>query len=940
MSRVVLAFAPILALAAFVPLVPVPCAGAAVPADDAKPKADPKGDAELVRTAEGMFKDLKMVTLDNGLRVYLLPIKGAPVVSTMVAYRVGSADEEKDQTGLSHYLEHLMFKGTAKLVPGDIDRTTQRNGGRNNAYTSEDMTVYHFDFAADRWKEALAIEADRMRNIRIDEKHEFEQEKGAVIQELAGNEDRPWDLEYKTILPLLWPKDSPYSHPVIGKTEHVKGATAEVIKRHYDKWYHPNNAALVVVGGFDPDAALKTIKELFGPIPKGELPPRKKATFYPERAAPVRKEFESKFDAPRMMMGFNTVTVGSDEDAILDIIQDVLSDGKTARLYRKLVEDERVAADVGASNQSGRYPGWFSVDVELLQGKDRKKAEELVFAELERLATEPISDEELARARRKILAGYIFTRESVHSLADTIARASTYPGAEDVGTFYERYLERVLKVSKADIQRVAKQYLARKAAVIVWSIPKEEEKKEEKKDEKKPGVGRAGLPLLSTPARHGRQNRAEEGGTGGFSLTAAKKTVLPNGLTVIALEDHRLPVVVAALDVADVRLREPLDKLGVATLMGNLLEEGSAKHTGKQISALIEDTGGSLSFSSSGGSLKVLTPDTDLGLGLLFECALTPSFPQDALERMREQQVSAIADNETQPHAKAGRLFYSTVYGEHPSGRPSLGKKEVVEKLTAADVRAFHKLAFAPNFATVVVVGDFKTDEMVKKIEALTKDWKSSELGKPKVAAPPKPAGAERIVSDATAAQVHVYIGHLGITRDNPDFYKLLVMDNVLGVGPGFTDRLSANLRDRLGLAYTVNASIANSAGKEPGAFTGYVGTFPEKFLDVKFGFLKELNKIRDEAPTRTEVDDAKKYLLGSMPFRFTTLSAVAGELLAAERYGLGFDYLEKFRKGVEAVTPADVQAMAKKYIDPKALVIVAVGAIDQNGKALGKDKK
>src|SRR5439155_11154784 len=136
------------------------------------------GDEGLVRTAQGLFKDLRRETLPNGLRVYLMPVKGAPTVTTMVAYRVGSGDEDKDQTGLSHYLEHLLFKGTEKLMPGDIDRATQRNGGHNNAYTSEDMTVYHFDFAADRWTIALDIEADRMRNLMIDEKHEFEQEKG------------------------------------------------------------------------------------------------------------------------------------------------------------------------------------------------------------------------------------------------------------------------------------------------------------------------------------------------------------------------------------------------------------------------------------------------------------------------------------------------------------------------------------------------------------------------------------------------------------------------------------------------------------------------------------------------------------------------------------------------------------------------------------------
>ena len=172
-----------------------------------------------------LYDGIRVETLGNGLKVYLKPIPGAPVVTTMVAYKVGSCDEELDQTGLSHYLEHLMFKGTDKLFPGDIDRSTQRNGGANNAYTSEDMTVYHFDFAADRWMTALSIEADRMRNIRIDDRHEFKQEKGAVIQELNRNEDRPWDLEYKAILPVLFGARSPYGHPVIGERKHVEGDT-------------------------------------------------------------------------------------------------------------------------------------------------------------------------------------------------------------------------------------------------------------------------------------------------------------------------------------------------------------------------------------------------------------------------------------------------------------------------------------------------------------------------------------------------------------------------------------------------------------------------------------------------------------------------------------------------------------------------------------------
>ncbi len=899
--------------------------------------ADPKSDAELVKTAQAVFKDLRTVTLDNGLRVYLLPVKGAPVVSVMVAYRVGSGDEEKDQTGLSHYLEHLMFKGTEKRLPGDIDRATQRNGGANNAYTTEDMTVYHFDFAADRWQTALEIEADRMRNVRIDAKHEFEQEKGAVIAELNRNEDSPGDLEYKAVLQLLWPKDSPYSHPVIGETKHVMGATAEIIKRHYDKWYHPNNAALVIAGGFDPDTALPAIKKLFDPIPKGDLPKRKPPTYFKDRDGPVRKEFESKFDLPRMLMGFNTIAVGTADDPVLDVLQYVLADGRTSRLYRKLVEEERVAVSVDAGNYAGRYPGWFAVSLDLLKVKDRKKAEELVFAELEKLAAEPITDEELNRARRKLLARFVFGRESVHSLADAVSRTSTYPGGEDVGKFLGDYLDRILAVSKADVQRAAKQYLARKQAAVVWSVPPEP--KEEKKEEKKGGVSRD--PKGSALSFGSRLNAPDQAaGTGGFTLTDARRTVLPNGLTLITLENHRMPIVVASVDVADVTLREPPTKAGVASLMGSLLEEGTDKRTGKQIAALIEDTGGNLSLGAGGGSLKVLTPDADLGLGLLFECLTRPSFPAAEFERQKEQQLASIDDAETQPQVRGSELFHSLVYGKHPFGRPGNGTRATVEMLTPADCKAFHKAAFAPNFTTVVLVGDFKTDEMVKKIEELTRDWKKADAGKPDVPAPPKAAAVtEKIISDPTAAQVHVFIGQLGITRNNPDYYKLLVMDNVLGTGPGFTDRLSATLRDRQGLAYTVRATIASSAGKQPGTFTGYIGTFPGKFLDVRHGFLRELERIRDEPATKEEVEDAKKYLLGSLPFRFTTMGGVAGQLLAAERYGLGFDFLEKYKKEVEAVTPADVQAVAKKYLDPKTLTIVVVGPIDKDGKPLGKKK-
>jgi zinc protease len=387
----------------------------------------------------------------------------------MMAYKVGSADEDLDATGLSHYLEHLMFKGTEKIKPGDIDRLTLRNGGANNAYTFEDATVYHFDFAADRWEAALDIEADRMRNLRIDKEHEFEQEKGAVIEELQRNEDEPWDLEQKAILPHLFSKESPYGHPVIGEREHVRGATAKVIKSHYDKWYHPNNAVLVVCGGFDAGHALEIIKKRFEPIPQAKLPARKAQTDI-SRKEPRRLDVESKFDVPRLLVGFNTVKSGDDDSYTLDVLDALLSGGKTGRLYKTFVEGSEMASTVGTSNFAGRYPGWFSVEIELIKGKDPKAAEKLLREQLQALIDKPVAEAELNRVKQMLLAANVFSRESVHGLADGITR-----GVLDHDLKYlQSYLDRIQKVTAEEVQTVAKKYLNLNHAVLVWSIPKAE----------------------------------------------------------------------------------------------------------------------------------------------------------------------------------------------------------------------------------------------------------------------------------------------------------------------------------------------------------------------------------------------------------------------------------------------------------------------------------
>ncbi len=868
-------------------------------------------DARLaLRTASALYDNIRTAELPNGLRIYLKPIPTSTAVTTYVVYKVGSADEEKSFTGLSHYLEHLMFKGTARLAPGDIDRITFRAGGSNNAFTTTDLTAYHFTMPAGRWRPALEIEADRMRNLRVDKAHEFDKEKGAVISELAGNEDTAWDLEYKAMLPLLFGKAHPYGHPVIGLREHVHAADEKVIKAHYDRWYHPNNASLVMVGGFDPDEALAAIRKLFGDIPRGKLPPRRPLP-RKEPKLPARLEMKSKFSAPRLLVAYPAVKVGDPDQPALAVLEAVLGQGKRSRLYHSLVDGSAVASSVSVDFTASRYPGSFLFQVDVLPDKDRGRVEKLLLAELARVREKPVGAAELKRVRAQLLTSTIFSRESTDGLADSIGRAVTNADLD----FARKYLPRLLAVTAADVQRVAKKYLGPNRSVTIWSLP---------------GAGEKSTSAARVPRR--TLARADRASATGFDLKKASRVELPNGLVVVCFENHRLPLFEAHTTLREASLYQPTDKLGVSTLTSSLLDEGTADHTAEQIAETIEGVGGSLSSSS----VRTLSPHRKLGLGLLLECLSRPSFPNDAVARNKARLLSEIQESEVLPSTRASRAFRAAIYGKNPLGLPLSGTLKTAKTLTRDDCAAYHKKVFVPNNLILVLVGDFDTKEMLAEVRRLTGGWKKNGLPPLKLPAPPTPEKfTQKVLTMPRASQVYVYLGELGIRRNDPDYYKLLVMDYILGTGPGFTDRLSARLRDREGLAYTVSGSITSSAGQHRGLFTCYIGTDASKFLQAKKLFLEELKRIRETKPTAKELDDARAYLTGSRLLQFATSSGIAGQLLAIERYGLGFSYLEDFRKAVNAVTAEDVRAVARKHIHPDRMTLVAAGPIDENGKPL-----
>jgi zinc protease len=629
---------------------------------------------------------------------------------------------------------------------------------------------------------------------------------------------------------------------------------------------------------------------------------------------------ESKFSVPRLLVGFPTIQAGDPDQAALAVLEGILGLGKRARLYRAMVEGAEVASAVGAEHSPGRYPGALLFSVELLPGKDRAAVEKLLLSELAQLRERPVQAAELRRVQQQLVADAVFRQEGTYGLANRIGQAVAVTSLDAA----REYLPRILAVTPADVQRVAKKYLDPQRTVTVWSLPAS----------KKTGMG-------ATPGRAVSRVQAREAGSAAavpFDLNKAQRVELPNGLVVLLFETRRLPIVEVQALLRESSIFQTDAQLGVAGLTGRLLDEGTTRRTGAEIAEAIENVGGELSLGASGGSVRVLAPDRRLGLGLLLECLQQPAFAKDAFARARAQLLAEISEAETRPEARASQRFRKLVYGTHPLGRRLSGTRETVSALTPEDCRAFHGRVFVPNNLILAVAGDFDSKAVLAEIRDLTAGWKKGTLPDyAKLDVPLPEKFTQEIITMPRAAQLQVFLGHVGIRRNNPDFYKLLVMDHVLGTGSGFTDRLSARLRDREGLAYSVSATISSSAGLEPGMFTAYIGTDTDKFDRVKELFLEELNRIRDEKASAQEVEDAKTYLIGSRQLQFATTGGIARQLVGIEQYGLGFDYLEKFEKAVGAVTPADVQEVARKHLHPSRMVLVGAGAVDSKGQPLKK---
>lgn len=863
--------------------------------------------------------------LDNGLSIIVAEEHSLPIVCSTLWYRTGARWERDGQSGLAHFLEHMMFKGSARYPKGVIDTLSLRLGGNNNAFTSYDYTCYYFTFSSDRWEIALDIEADRMQNLLLDPE-EFAAEKRVVMEELKMGEDNPWGYLRKEVSALAL-RRHPYRRPIIGWREDLENLTLEDMRQFYGTYYQPGNAFLVITGDVTAHQVERLTQKNFGSIIGQSVSP---PTISPETPAPGTVRFRAAKPAhiSRLLLAFHGPSVRQDDIYAMNLLRYILAEGKTSRLYHRLIEQDQSVSSFAIYFEDMADPSLLMMGSELKDQSTFDDVESAIQDELDKIFKDGFTSQELTKALNQLESDFIFEQEDISSLAVNLGMYECL----DSHRFYTSFLENAKAVTLDHLLDAARRYL-RFDCCTIGQLEKQ------KTDAIRQWDLAASADLLRpiqqyTPsdAQPAQPTPPLMTGQRGPAVQLPIEThQLENGLTVMLCPMHRIPAVTMSVVVLAGSREDEAGTEGLAYMVGNMLDEGTARHTHLDIATYIDGIGGELeSFAgreSAGITMKMLREHMPAGLALLREMMFESIFPVERLELTRSQIITRIASLEDRPDYLGSREFSRLVYNGTPLAHPTLGYLDTVEQLTRSQICSFYNERYTPANTILVIVGDLDPRRIMDQIR---EEWGalpgSQGRFRPTIQLEKQSTLVRRRLTVEEKEQHHIFLGHLGICRNNPDYYKLLVMDVILGSGPGFTSRIPKILRDELGLAYTTFASICSTAGLDPGRFLAYIGTDPQQRDVAIHQMIQEIRKIRDQEISAEELTAAQDYLTGSFVFKFETMSQIASFMVAARIHGLGLDYTSRFPDYIRSVTAADVQMVARKYLDPENVTIVEVG--------------
>lgn len=888
-----------------------------------------------------LSQDVQKSVLANGLTVLLKVVPTAPVVTVQVWYQVGSCHEPQGWNGLSHQLEHLMFKGT-QTRPIQFGRLFSALGSDSNAFTSYEQTAYFNTAEAEKLSVLLALEADRMTQIQI-EAEALASEKGVVISELDGYENDPSYRLDRTVMQALFP-EHPYGLPVGGTPKEVASFTVEQVRDYYQSYYQPDNATLVLVGDFDPAVAEAAIANTFGQIPArfpNQVDLRQPIPGVTQTRRVPEVSLRDVGSTPLLQVVYPIPGMTHPDMPALQVLDLILTEGRNSRLEQSLVDDGW-ASQVNSYPASFQQGGWYSFWITPAPDQPLASVRPQFQKSLQLLINDGVSAAELHRAQRQLLAAVVLGNRDITSQAMQLGQDQCLTGDYQ---FSDRYLHQINELTPADIQRVAQIYLQSTRAVVGEFEPTAYSEEI--------GVGVGQMTHTSEQFSPSEPVNPDEvaqyfpKGTAVMvnppALKLPTEIQLANGVRVLLLEDRSTPTVTLSGYLRAGSEFDTPEQAGLASLTADSLFSGTSDKDALTLARLLEDQGADLDVTVNREGVLIngtaLCTDLPLLLTILGEVLQDATFPEDELEISRQQAITAVRMQQDEPSRLGRMLIQQTLY---PLGHPfyAFPTEASLSQIQRADLEQFYQSYYCPDQAVFSLVGHFQTDAIKPLLAQSLGSWSRPRQALhptnypdfPQPQAPetgmppgyPKSASPQHLIKSLPGkTQTVTFMGHPGIERRDPRIYAVLVLNLILG-GDTLASRLGTEIRDRQGLTYGIYSYF--QAGRYPGPFLVEMQTAPQDTQLAIASTMKLLQQLHDQGVTQSELEAAQRTLSSAFAVDLAHPEQLAVSWLMNAVYDLPLEDLVNYPQRIQAVTLTEVNQVAQALVRPQDLVIVSVG--------------
>lgn len=889
-------------------------------------------------------------TLDNGLDVVLSEDHSDPIVALAIQFHVGSNREVEGRTGFAHLFEHIMFQRSENVPEDQFFKIIQDAGGTLNGGTGNDATTYYEVVPKNSLEKILWLESDRMGFLR----NTITQKTFAIQQNVVQNEKRqgvdnsPYGFTGEVIAENLYPNGHPYSWTVIGKMEDLFSATLDDVKEFHKTYYVPNNATLVLAGDFDPENAKALIEKYFGEIPRGEDLDDPEP--WPVNLDQTKKLYhEDNFArAPQLRLVWPTVEEFQPDSYALSYLGQLLSRGKKAPLYNVLVKEKELTSYASAYNSSQEIAGVFQISVTANPGVSLQTVEDAIFEAFKRFEEEGFTDEDVEMIKASQETSFYNGISSILGKSFQLANYNEYAGSPG---FYTEDFENFKSVTKEDILEVYNKYIKDRNYLATSFVPKGNV------DLAADGSADAGVieedimnatqveiaegedeNIEKTPSSFDRSVMPESGPDPDVTLPDIWEDELSNGLKVYGIYQDELPLVQFDLTIIGGHYLDNKDKPGVASLVADLMNEGTASKTPLELEEAIDILGSRIRVSASSIAISIsgntLTRNFKPTMDLVKEMLLEPRWDGEEFGLSKKSVINGLKRQKANPNSLANDELQKLVYGEgHILSTGTSGTEESVESISIDDLKAYYSNCFSPVLASFHVAGKVNKDEVLATLEDLNDKWPAREVNFPEYEIPPYPEKAELHFIDVPGAKQSVIsIGCSAPPKTDPDYFAITVMNNKLG--GSFNGWVNMVLREEKG--YTYGARTGFSGNQFAGSFrasSSVRSTATEESVQI---FRDLMDKYR-RGISQEDLEFTKNSLLKSYARQFETLGALLRMLEEISMYNLPYDYIKDEQETIRNMTLEQHKKLAEKYIKPDQMYYVIAGDAETQAEPLTK---